>query len=76
MVTKSGNIKLTWDTSYAGNEPIAHYEIISDGKTIGTVPHIPQVSKDPFSFETATGKQFKIIAVDVAGRKSETALLS
>jgi aryl-alcohol dehydrogenase-like predicted oxidoreductase len=76
IVTKSGNVKLTWDTSYAGNEPIAHYEIVGDGQVIGTVPHIPQVSKDPFSFEAATGKQFKIVAVDVAGRKSETALLS
>ena len=75
-ITKSGNVKLSWDTSYAGNEPIAHYEIIGDGQTIGTVPHIPQISKDPFSFEAATGKQFKIVAVDAAGRKSETELLS
>jgi hypothetical protein len=76
MVTKSGNIKLTWDTSYAGNEPINQYEIIGDGQTIGTVTHKPQVSKEPFSFEASKGKQFKIVAVNAAGRKSETALLT
>jgi hypothetical protein len=76
VVTKSGNIKLTWDTSYAGNEPIVKYEIISDGQVIGTVNHAPQVSKDPFSFEASGGKQFKIVAVDTAGRKSETGLLT
>jgi aryl-alcohol dehydrogenase-like predicted oxidoreductase len=76
MVTKSGNIKLTWDTSYAGNEPIAQYEIIADGQTVGSVTHKPQVSREPFSFETTTGKQFKIVAVDAAGRKSETGLLT
>jgi len=73
---KSDRVKLSWDTSYAGNEPIKHYEIISDGNIIGTVQHLPQASKDPFSFEINTGKEFKIVAVDAIGRKSATETLT
>lgn len=75
VITKSGNVKLTWDTSYAGNEPISQYEVICDGQAVATIAHIPQVSKEPYLFETTTGKEFKIVAVDAAGRRSETALL-
>jgi hypothetical protein len=75
ILTKSEGVKLSWDTSYAGNEPITHYEIVSDGKVVGTVPHHPQASKEPFSFAIQSGKEFKIVAVDAIGRKSETAVL-
>jgi hypothetical protein len=75
-LTKSDGIRLSWDTSYAGNEPLSHYEIESEGKIIGSVKHIPQVSKDPFSFQVRSGKEFKIIAVDAIGRKSATDILS
>lgn len=75
-ITRSDGINLSWDTSYAGNEPLSHYEIESEGIIIGTVKHGPQVSKDPFSFRTTSGKEFKIIAVDAAGRKSATEILS
>jgi predicted aldo/keto reductase-like oxidoreductase len=75
VLTKSDGVKLTWDTSYAGNEPISHYEIVSDGKVVGTVPHHPQASKEPFSFAIQSGKEFKIVAVDAIGRKSETEVL-
>lgn len=75
-IIKSDGVKLTWDTSYAGNEPITHYEIENDGKIIGTVRHLPQVSKDPFSYEIQSGKEFKIVAVDAIGRKSATGVLT
>ena len=75
QVTKSNGIRLSWDTSYAGDEPISHYEIEIDGKVAGTVRHVPQVSRDPFVYEASTGKEFKIIAVDAVGRKSPTELL-
>jgi aryl-alcohol dehydrogenase-like predicted oxidoreductase len=75
-IIKSDGVKLTWDTSYAGNEPITHYEIESDGKIIGTVRHLPQVSKDPFIYEINSGKEFKVIAVDAIGRKSATGVLT
>jgi hypothetical protein len=74
-VTKSNGIRLSWDTSYAGDEPISHYEIEIDGKVAGTVKHVPQVSKDPFVYEASSGREFKIVAVDAIGRKSPTELL-
>lgn len=30
-------IRLTWDTSYAGNEPITNYEIIKDARVLEKV---------------------------------------
>lgn len=75
-IAKSDKIKLSWDTSYAGNEPISHYDIEGDGTIIGTVRHVPQTTKDPFTFDAANGKKFRIIAVDAIGRKSETAVLT
>jgi len=74
-IAKSDRIKLSWDTSYAGNEPIAHYEVECDGKIVGNVKHTPQISKDPFIFEIPSGKEFRITAVDVIGRKSVTDIL-
>lgn len=74
-LTKADAIKLSWDTSYAGNESISYYEIVADGAVIGTVPHVPQTSRDPFKYETSSGKEFKIVAVDTIGRKSETEVL-
>ena len=75
-ITRSDKIKLSWDTSYAGNEPVSHYEIISDGKIVGKVQHLPQASKDPFSFEIQSGKEFRVVAVDAIGRKSATEVLN
>jgi hypothetical protein len=74
-IIKSGGTKITWDTSYAGNEPISHYEIVSGDKVVGTVKHLPQVSKEPFSFQITSGKEFKVVAVDTTGRKSATEVL-
>jgi len=75
-LTKSDKVTLSWDSSYAGNEPIAHYEIESDGKIIGTVRHIPQISREPFSYEIQSGRNFKVVAVDAIGRKSATDVLT
>jgi aryl-alcohol dehydrogenase-like predicted oxidoreductase len=72
---KKDDLNLTWDTSLAGDEPISHYEIISEGTLIGTVNHTPQTSKEPFKYRIVTGKTFKIVAVDAAGRRAETAVI-
>jgi hypothetical protein len=74
-LNRSEGLKLSWDTSYAGDEPISHYEIVSDGEVIGKVQHLPQLSKDPFSYEISSGKEFKVVAVDAIGRKSETEVI-
>lgn len=74
-VTGNERVKLSWDTSYAGDEPIDHYEIIKDGEVVETVPHAPQASKEPFTCELPRGNELKVVAVDTAGRKAESEVL-
>ncbi len=71
-IAKTNIIKLSWDTSYAGNEPVTHYEIIRDGEILKKIQHTPQVSKVPFTYETVSGNEFRLVAVDAAGRKAST----
>jgi aryl-alcohol dehydrogenase-like predicted oxidoreductase len=44
-------IRLTWDTAYAGKRAIERYEVLRDGKIVGTVPHEPQWTSKRFVFE-------------------------
>ncbi|MCG6189102.1 aldo/keto reductase [Maribellus maritimus] len=73
---KEGN-KVTWQTAYAGDEPISHYEIMVDGKTAGKVEHKPQVLKEkPFVFELKNmGSGVSVAAVDKAGNKAKANLI-
>jgi len=68
--------RLTWQTAYAGDRPIGHYEILRDRERVGRVEHKPQVSKVPFSFEDwlpdGASHAYKLAAVDAAGRRTET----
>ena len=73
----TGNIaRLTWQTAFAGDEPIARYEIMRDGLKVGEVAHRPQVTAAPFSFEDAISDQskrnYRIVAVDAVGRTAQT----
>lgn len=67
-IEKTDMVKISWDTSYAGNEPVTHYEIIRNDFTVQTVEHTPQTSKVPFTWETESGGDFKVVAFDAAGR--------
>jgi len=67
-------VKLTWQTAYAGDEPISHYEISRDGENIGRVAHHPQINKTPFSFEDkkagVNAHKYEITTVDAIGRRA------
>lgn len=67
-------VKLTWQTAYAGDEPISHYEISRDGEKIGRVAHHPQTDKVPFLFEDKkageNAHKYEIATVDVVGRRA------
>jgi hypothetical protein len=71
-------IRLTWQTAYAGDEPIARYEIHRDGFKTGEVAHAPQVKASPFSFEDSVSLsvsadyKYRIVAVDAVGRTAQT----
>ena len=70
-LAKQNKLKITWDTAVAGDEPISHYEILKDGVKIKEIKHVPQISSEPFLFETEiAGKEYSLATVDAAGRKA------
>jgi hypothetical protein len=68
--TVGGNANITWNTAYAGNEPIEKYIIMKNGKKLGEVKHQPQTSNTPFSYQDQNtleyGDEFKVVTVDAA----------
>lgn len=74
-LTKTDKVILTWDSSYAGEEPISRYEIIKDGEVAETVQHLPQTTKEPFTCELTPGREFSIVAVDAAGKRASSDIL-
>ena len=69
-------IKLSWDTSYAGDEPISHYHVMRDGQLAETITHEPQATTQPFTCELDSGNEFRIVAVDAAGREAGTRVMN
>ncbi|MFC1552389.1 aldo/keto reductase [Candidatus Latescibacterota bacterium] len=76
MLNGRRSVKLTWHTAYAGDEPLAHYEIIRDNTKIVEISHRPQTTNEPFAFEDIVdGKgahNYKIAAVDSIGRSASS----
>jgi len=75
MQNDQRNISLSWQSAYAGSEPIASYEVWRDGEKIADVEHKPQTDKTPFSFNDAPADKkshaYKIVTVDASGQKAE-----
>jgi len=69
-------VRLKWQTAYAGDEPIARYEVWRDRSKVGQVSHRPQARRTPFLFEEilsdSTAHSYKVVTVDAAGRTAET----
>src|SRR5208282_989943 len=69
-------VSLKWQTAYAGDELIAHYEIWRDHQKVTDVVHKPQTSRKPFAFVDAVGDKtahtYQIATVDAMGRKAMT----
>ena len=72
-------IRLTWNTAYAGDEPIDHYAIQRDGVDVAKVAHRPQTTKEPFAFEERMSDRqahrYRVVTVDAAGRTAGSAEL-
>ncbi|MFW6259900.1 MAG: hypothetical protein ACOC1R_03080, partial [Tangfeifania sp.] len=66
--------RIIWQTAYAGNDPISHYEVIIDGDVVGKVEHQPQILKSrPFVYETdKKAGRILVAAVDKKGERAET----
>lgn len=66
-------VRVTWQSAYAADQPIRHYEIRRDDVLIGRVAHRPQLTRRPFSFEdrpTGSRHRYQVVAVDGAGRSA------
>lgn len=77
---------LTWQTAYAGDQPLSHYEVMRDDfrragfghpdmqYVAGRVAHRPQTTTAPFSFEDPledrVAHRYRLVAVDAAGRRA------
>lgn len=73
-------VQLTWDTAYAGKEPISAYEIYRGSRQLGKVKYTPQTTNAPFSFvdqpkEIATAK-YTIVTVDAMGNRKESSVIT
>ena len=68
-------VELTWDTAFAGEEPLKSYEVRRDGKVIATIDHKPQTTKKPFAFTDKPGDgnpEYVVAVVDMAGKSKES----
>jgi aryl-alcohol dehydrogenase-like predicted oxidoreductase len=72
--------QLKWQTAYAGDEPIARYEIMRDNQKVGQVMHKPQTNRTPFLFEDVLSDKvshnYQIVTVDSVGRTAKTDVVS
>ncbi len=70
---RNGKNVITWQTAYAGDEPVDHYEVIINGKVAGKVAHKPQILKSkPFIFEAEKiDGEVIIAAIDKQGMRTE-----
>ncbi|MEA3557979.1 MAG: hypothetical protein U9R75_01870, partial [Candidatus Thermoplasmatota archaeon] len=68
--------QITWDTAFAADAPLSHYEVIRDGNKVASVEHKPQITKDPFMFkDNGKGGSYQVVAVDMDGNRSESETL-
>lgn len=69
--------KLTWDTAFADDMPISHYEIMAGSTLLGKVEHKPQILRSqPFVFELEKpGEGILVATVDKAGNRAEVNLV-
>ena len=72
------SVRLSWHMAFAADAPITHYQIERDGREIARVPHRPQVTKAPFTFDTpweAGNHNWSITTVDAQGRSAKSGML-
>ncbi len=76
-VTKKDLLEITWDTAYAADAPLSHYEIFQGELKVATVKHKPQITKQPFRFKKSLGGgKYRVISVDKLGNRAESELFT
>lgn len=81
QVAKNGDsVELSWDTAFAGNNPIKSYEVYKGSELIGKVDHTPQTTKKPFSFiDKKSGEEhleYKVVTVDAKDNRTESDIIT
>ena len=73
---KEGKLQLTWQTAYAGDDPVVRYEVMAEGVVIAEIPHHPQIlKKEPFVCPaTLPDGPVVVAAIDAAGKRAEAIL--
>ncbi len=71
-----GTSRLTWQTAYAGDDPIVKYEVAVNGVILAEVPHKPQLmKKEPFVCEMEIPEgPLVVAAIDARGNRAEATL--
>lgn len=71
------SVKLSWNSAFAGNDPLRSYEIFKGNQSIGKVSHTPQISKKAFAFSDNSSEtgEYKVVAIDKKGNKVESEVM-
>ena len=76
-------VRVSWDTAYAGTEPIERYEVLRDDELIGSIPHTPQITEKRYHYDDIFGKnqkegvyRYKVRALDAVGNSAESISLA
>jgi aryl-alcohol dehydrogenase-like predicted oxidoreductase len=73
----TSDIEITWDTAYASEFPLSHYEILKEGEPIARIQHLPQTTKEPFRYLTGSqGGSYQVVTVDQAGNRAKSELIT
>ncbi len=76
-IDKKEKLEITWDTAYAADAPLSHYEVFYGEEKLATVKHQPQLTKQPFAFRHGLNEGvYKIVTVDKMGNRAESAGIS
>ena len=69
-------ITISWQTAYAANDPIQHYDVFRDDNEIGKVNHIPQITTEGFQYQDNLAAHdnhvYRVVAIDRSGKSASS----
>jgi aryl-alcohol dehydrogenase-like predicted oxidoreductase len=65
-------VEVTWNTAFAGDMPLAGYEVLRDGKPVFKLLHKPQTTLSPFmamdKVSDCDSHEYAVAVTDISGR--------
>lgn len=69
-------LEITWNTAYAADAPLSHYEVFGGKELLATILHTPQTTTDPFRYKGNLKQgSYKVVTVDRAGNRAESEVM-